>query len=165
MSAALEAKVAAVNLANQVAVELFPKLKAALEPFVGSQVYKADGDLMKKVESALPELPRRDLVLNGSNAANVHVFRGRSDYSLYWTVKTSCNYPSGNSGARATYHEVSVYVGNVRGQILESLYESFTPEPKYTVEGVQAARVAYAEAKKKADAAKSALGPFGEYDL
>jgi hypothetical protein len=148
----LNAKVNAVNAAHTAALDLFPKLRAALLPFVGRQVVKADGYLMQKVQKALPELPAGN---------HLHCFASVKSHTLHWHVKADATTPGGH----AFYHEVSLYVGTLDGGTLKEVWDA-PPELRtdYTAQEVQEKRKAYEQAKKAANDAQSALHPFGEYD-
>jgi hypothetical protein len=151
----LEARVAAANLANNYAAELYPKLAEALAPFVGLKVETVDGALLAKVKARLPEMP---------STPQLRVYRrAGSHYSLAWTVNT-CTSSKGQGCDYANYEEVTVYVGELSGGILTKLSPAFKPSAPYTVESVLSAREAYRVAKAAADKAHSALHPFGEYD-
>ena len=150
---ALEAKVGAVNRANDAANRWGPVLRESVRPFVGAQVVKKAGGLLDKVKKALPTLP---------NDAWLQVYRHVSDYSLAWTFK-SCVMIGETHGC--LYHEVTVYVGKLSHGVLTELESSeFKGRTDYTVDEVLQKRAAYESAKKAADDARSNLHPFGEYD-
>lgn len=154
-SSPLAARVAAVNLANTVALDYAPKLRAALTPFFGRKVIKTDGSLLQAVAEIVPS--------GNTYGNNVQIFRDSwSNYSLYWIVKTweQCN-------GCAYYHGTSVYVGNLEGQILrewngaDSLAGLRTD---WTTEEIEQKRVAAEKAKEIARNAESACFPFGMFD-
>lgn len=148
----LAAKVKAVNRANGIAHELFPVLTAIFAPLVGKQIIKATGGLLAKYEKLLPEFP---------NTGYLRVYRHQSEYSLAWTVNTS-EHDSINT---VLYHEVTFYVGELRGGVLERLSpHPFVGRTDYTEHEIQEKRARYEAAKKAADEARSDLYPFGEYD-
>lgn len=149
---ALEARVKAVNKANGYAKMIYPKLSAMFKKFLGTKIEKADGSLTVKVKKELPELPE---------VPGVSTFRDRSQYSLLWTV-SACE----NSEHSTLYHKTSVYIGEMKDGVLTKLTEYFCENLRtdYTVEDILAKREAYKAAKKIADAAESALFPFGDYD-
>lgn len=150
MSAKLAARVKAYNRAAEVAADLFPKMRAALEPWVGRQVIKADGELLKKFGESLPELP---------SGVGIRAYRTSSNFSLAWTIDTW------ETGEEFTVYEgMTIYVGNLRDGILESLYDKWDRPPVQTVEDVLTKRAAFKEVEKAYSAAKSALHPFGEHD-
>src|SRR5581483_4429100 len=101
-TAALKAKVKAVNAAHKHAIVLHQALTEVFRPLVGQQVLKATGDLLQKVEKLLP--PN----LTQVGLFGLHVYRHRSDYSLAWTVKT-CEQIEG--AGSCLYYEHTVYVG------------------------------------------------------
>lgn len=143
-------KVAAVNKANAYALELYKKLVPIFEPLVGSMIEKKDGSLLAKVEKLLPEF---------KFTPQLHVYKHRSDYSLAWCVKT-CEVVAGC----ATYHEVTVYIGDMSNGVLTKITPPAERRTDYTVEEIVKKREAYEKAKKIADDAKGELFPFGEYD-
>ena len=147
-----QAKVAAVNRANAYAVELYDTLAPVFLPYLGQQVTKKDGSLLAKVQKGLPELP---------STPSLHVYRGSSDYSIYYVVKT-CEHDSNTS---CLYHETSVYVGNIRKGVLESIHKR--PEglrTDWTADEIRAGRERVKEARQALSDAESAIYPFGEYD-
>lgn len=150
---ALAAKVAAVNNANRYANALHPLLTEALAPFIGCKVIKVDGSLLKTIQAALPTFP---------NTVPLSVYRGSSGYSLYWVVKTC----EGIAPHGCVYHEVSVYVGKLNGQTLES-WDGCKWEPHrtdWTPDEVAELREKAEKAKRAASDAESAVHEFGMYD-
>jgi hypothetical protein len=150
LNSPLEAKVKAVNAANEYVPQLYDLLVEIFKPFVGQRISKADGCLFKKINDLLPSPP---------NKRGLRVYRMSSSYSLVWAIQTCETYPS-----IAMYHETSVYIGNMRDGVLLSLCGPPEPRPAYRVEDIVAARDRYKEAKRVADEALALLGPFGEYE-
>lgn len=157
----LAAKVAARNNAHAYALRLYPVLSDFFRGYVGCKILKADGTLLKKIADAIPAQPEP-----GVSGVQLHVYRSTSSYSLAWTVKACETFPARYGDCQiASYYEVTVYIGDMRGDVLTKISDPPTwLRTDYTVEEVEKARLAYAEAKKKADDARSALGDFGEYD-
>lgn len=156
-SSALAAKVAAYNRVGQVANEIAPALFAAIAPFYGQKVLKADGVLTQKVRDALnPFLPTR----GAFPSFDVWLSSGRG-YSLTVTVKT-CETFNGN----AFYAEATIYLAKITGTIAEQWDGApFSPfRTDYNADTVRELRKAYEVARKAANEAESALFPFGEYD-
>ena len=157
----LEARVAAVNMANAYSNELWEKLHNAFEPLVGTKILKADGSFTAKVKEMVDRLE-----IHSDNV--VHVYRGHSEYSLYFTVRSCQGSKSGRVGDdynHSNSHETSVYIGNLNGQILKDVgYDCPNNLTNHTVENVKSLRERHAIAKKAASDAESALFPFGEYD-
>lgn len=148
----LTAKVAAVNRANEYAARLYAVLAERFAPLVGQKILKVDGGLLGKYAGLVPELP---------SEPSIHVYRHSSDYSLAWTVKT-CEFMPPHS---CMYHEVTVYVGDLRGQTLEKMtLHPFSGRTDYSVEEIMGKRAAYESAKRVADELRGDLYPFGEYD-
>ena len=153
----LAAKVAAVNAANAEAIRLFPVLSAVFAPLVGCKIEKVDGTLLQSVKKLVPELP---------NTGPLSVFRHSSDYSLAYTVKTCESSPSNHTDCQiANYHEVNVYLGEMRGGILLKL--RLAPEGLRTdwteSEVIEARKIAEA-AKQAARDAEGKIYPFGLFD-
>jgi hypothetical protein len=155
----LAAKVAAVNLAHQVAKDLYPAFVAALTPFLGQKVQKADGTLLAKVEKVLPKLP---------NGPGLIAYVKSGKYNLTVGIRANENY-----GGIAMYHEVSLYVADVTSGglggteqpgVLTRFYDAPDHRSDYTTAEIADLRRKYEAAKKIADAAKSAISDFGEYD-
>jgi len=147
----LTAKVAAVNRANEYAARLYAALVEKFGPLVGQKILKADGTLLAKYAGLVPDLPC---------SPDLHVYRHSSDYSLAWTVKTWTLLPHS-----CMYHEVTVYVGDLRGATLDKMtVHPFTGRTDYSVEEITAKRLSAESAKRVADELRSDLYPFGEED-
>jgi hypothetical protein len=152
MSERLKAKVVAVNKANKYAKELYEMLVPVFQPFVGQKIIKDTGGLYNKVEKALPVLP---------NTHEVRVYRQSGGYSLAYTIQVNESVPDYG----AIYHEVTVYLGNLRNGILTKL-DDRKPEGRedWTAEEVQAGREKIVTAREALRDAESAIYPFKEYD-
>lgn len=151
----LAAKVNAVNKANAYAKQLLPKLQDTFRPFLGQQIDKKTGGMMAKVKAAVDAL---DL----PNTPNLSVFRHHNSYSLCFIVKV-CVVTNGIG----TYHETMVQVAEMNGDFLKDTF--YPPEwnvfkDDHTPERVEQLRDTYRKAKRKADDARNALDPFGEWD-
>ena len=150
----LAAKVKAVNAAHAVANQVCPKLREFFRQYVGKQVLKAEGGLLKKIQEAMPELP--------ASGPWLHIYRNPSTYSLAWSVKT-CEMIV--EGGGCLYYEVTIYVANVDGNTIKDIYDNECDfRTDFTTAEVNEKRDAYEAAKKAADTARSNLHPFGEYD-
>ncbi len=148
----VSAKVNAVNKANAYANDIHGQLVEAFQPFVGTKVLKADGTLTAKVEKMLPAFP---------HTSALSVYRNRSDYTLTYVVKV-CE-PIGDGGS-CLYHEVSVYVGDVRDGVLTAVAEPVNDRrTNYTVENASLAMEMVRVAEKALSDAKSALYPFDNF--
>lgn len=147
----LEVRVEGVNLANAEANRLRPLLVEAMRPFVGQKVIRQAGGLMDKVSKIVEPLLKTD-------DRRLHIYRSSS--SLMWYVKTCVNI-----NGIAYYHESPVYVGDLRGGILEKVIDDYEPmRTDFSAAEITEAREAYKLAKEAADKAQSKLFPFGEYD-
>ena len=147
----IDAKVKAVNRANDYANKLHPVLAAIFEPLVGKSILKAGGGILAKYEKLLPKFPSDNQMI---------VYRDIARYSLAWTVKVWES--SGEWGTQ--YHETTVYVGNLEGAILSLISPSAAHRTDYSAEKIGELRLVYREAQKVADEARNALWPFGEFD-
>lgn len=162
----LAAKVAARNNAHAYALKLFPVLAEFWAGYVGQKIENNDGTIAKRIKDKMPAFPE-----TGKTQFELSVYRHTSDYSLAWTVKACECHPGRNSRPGdtyqiANYYEVTVYVGDMRNGVLTAIKDAPTYlRTDYTVEGVEKAREAYKVAKAAADAARSELGDFGEYDV
>jgi hypothetical protein len=148
----LETRVHGVNRAHQYANELYPKLVAVFQSFIGQKITKVDGSLLAKVQKEV----------NGLGLPcehNLHVYRRPSNYALCYMVKT-CE-TTENS---CHYHEASVTVGNLDNGFLVSLCDPPQYKTDFSAFWIADARKRYEEAKKLADQARGELYPFGEYD-
>ena len=152
----LAARVAARNAAHQMVNELRPKLRAALRPFIGRQVIKADGDLMKVVFAAVdPILPERK--------ASEYAWFDKSSYILRWAVQ-ACRTVNGETA----YADATVYVGRLDEQTGQTLIEIHEDDgdlrADYTADEVLRLRDDWKKKQAIADNAFSALWPFGDSD-
>lgn len=145
----LEAQVKAQNRAALRALELYDSLAAIFAPLVGKQVCKANG-LLAKVAALLPKL---------ENTPALMIYQYSSDYSLVWIVK-ACEQVEG--GESVEYREVSVYVGELRGLVLDKICNRPDLRHDHSLEEVKAIREEVKAAQKVLDEAKSKLFPFGE---
>lgn len=152
----LEARVRAANRAHEWCNKLHPLFLAALRPFVGKKVVKADGYLTEAVKKALPETP---------NTVATSVMFDRAGGTLRWEVKTMENIAD---EAGCLYFTASFSCGQLalRGDTLE---EVFVGECGYrtdhTAAEVKAQREEVKRLQKLADEAKSKLHPFGMQDF
>lgn len=147
----LEALVKAGNRSHKAANELYNQLVPIFRPMIGQKITKADGYLLAKVASQLPEFP---------STPSLQIFRMTSDYSLAWCVKTN----EQNSDYTCVYVETSVYIGKLDGDKLVEIIPPARFRDDYTAEEIKTNREAYEEAKERAANALSKLYPFGERD-
>jgi hypothetical protein len=149
--ARLEAKVKAINNAHAYAVALSKLMLPAYEPLIGLDIFKADGTLLQKIDKRLPPVPE---------SPQISVWRDTGRYSIRYVVKAVEQVDHHT----CTYYEISVYIAHVSGAIIEKLYDPTDLRSDYTAEEINGKREAYKQAQQLADAAKSALWPFGEED-
>jgi hypothetical protein len=153
----LEAQVKAQNRAAKRALELYDSLAAIFAPLVGKPVCKANG-LLAKVEALLPKL---------ENTPALMIYRYSStrsqgrycNYSLVWVVK-ACEQVEGAESCE--YREVTVYVGELTGLVLEKICDRPNLRHDHSLAEVKAIREEVKAAQKVLDKAKSKLFPFGE---
>jgi len=153
MDKRLEAQVKAQNRAAARALELYDELAAIFRPLVGKQVCKAHG-LLAKVTALLPKL---------ENTPALVIYQYSStwplrNYSLVWVVK-ACEQAGDDV---CEYREVSVYVGDLRGLVLEKICDRPNLRHDHSLAEVKAIREEVKAAQKTLDEAESKLFPFGE---
>jgi hypothetical protein len=129
-------------------LELYAALTAIFRPLVGKQVCKANG-LLAKVNALLPKL---------ENTPSLMIYRYSSPYSLVWVVK-ACEQEGDDV---CEYREVSVYIGELNGLVLEKIFDCPDLRDDYSVAEIKAAREEVKAAQKVLDEAKAKLNPFGE---
>jgi len=153
----LQAKVIAVNRCHLEATRLFPIMATIFAPLLGKQLDKASGGFLEKVKKLLPEL---------ANSHKLQIHRISTDYSLAFAVKTCELYPHDNKsfGDNSLYHEVGVYIGDMKNGVLTSLAKEPQLRCDYSVEEVNNKREAVKSAKKVLSDAESALQDFELYD-
>ena len=147
----LEAQVKAQNRVAARALELYDELAAIFRPLVGKQVCKANDPwaLLAKVKALLPKL---------ENTPALMIYQYSSNYSLVWVVK-ACEQAGDDV---CEYREVSVYVGELRGLVLEKICDRPNLRHDHSVAEVKAIREEVKAAQKTLDEVKSKLYPFGE---
>lgn len=136
--------------ANAAAAQVTPRLAE----FFGKKIVKADGGLTAAFLKAVP-LPESE---RGVNAK--HYRFDASGCGLYLTVKGCAP-----TGVSCIYHEETMYLGNLRGGVLEESAAATSQRPcrtDWTVAEVLAGRKRYAEAEEAMREARRACGPFGE---
>lgn len=150
MKTQLQAKIEARNIVNAEHNRLLPLLRAAFAPLVGKKVLKADGTLLGALKGIVP--PCSPAILNS--------YKLNSNYSLAFVVR-ACVHDVGNVCA---YEEATIYVGNLNGNILESLIDPQYLPYDYSEAQVLAVRERVRQAREALSKAESALSGFGEYD-
>jgi hypothetical protein len=152
MSNILNAKVKAVNKANEQAHKLYKELIPIFEQFVGQTILKADGKLLKRIETLVPKYPYNE---------GMRITTNISSYTLAWTA-SACEHIQGDSSC--LYHEVTAYIGHLENGVLKSLHAPADRRTDFTAAEIEEKRRKYEEAKKIADDILSSLHPFGQYD-
>lgn len=152
----LEARVRAFNRAGRLANELFPRLVAHFQPFLGKKVALKESGLSKQAKEGMPDLPE------------VPEFQFRSlmvvadGSSLHFRVKVL----EADQRGRTFYGEVHVDLGRLdrkTGKLLD-LLPGVPAREDYSAEEVAATRQAVRAAEQALSALKSGLYPFGEFD-
>lgn len=149
-NSALEARVLGVNTAHAYANAIWPKLADVCRPFIGKKVIIQSGDLIAKLKDAVE-------ALNLRNDNKLHVYRDRSSMWIRYIVKTCVDF-----AGHAYYYEAAVYVADMEGGIMQDITHTANYKTDYDAAEVALLREQYKEKKKAADAAHSALHPFGE---
>lgn len=157
----LEAKVDARNRLNAKLNELHPILLARFRPLVGQKIMKVGG-FMEKFKHLPPP------TLDG----DFHITRYPSDYTLSFTVRTDSLYRStyGGDHCCACYQEDTITIGEFldnQGFVLKTVLDDANLHVRrtdYTADWVRDKRRNVKLADAALSAAKSALGPFEEYD-
>jgi hypothetical protein len=157
-SSPLAARCAAFNAVNAEANRLSALTIAALTPFVGKKVLKADGSLTAAVKAVLPPA-----------APDVQKWLAHSNYSLCFALKTyettaDRNNRPGEDYRIAHYAEVYFYAGEVKDGVLIKLSDPINLPTDHNPEKVAELRKIAEAAKEAARQAESACGPFGLYD-
>ena len=149
----LETRVALINETGECANKLWPQLKALFEPFLGQQIFKADGTFMKKVSDKLEDFRRK------TQTRNSFVYHWKSDHNLVFMVKNDKAFDG-----IAYYHEKSMYIGKIELGFLTSFMNQELYKTDYKAEDILKARKIYEELSKQLSEAESALYPFGTKD-
>lgn len=154
---ALEAKIGARNNVNRLANELSPAIFEALKPFVGTKCFNQGTAISQKLRNALPTLPN-------TVEASAYYSTGHG-YSLVVVFKTSTMYPD-RTGEHcvASYAEETVYLADIDGLTIKSLYDFTQRRTNYTADEVKAARAELKAAQSAVSTAQSKLYNFGEHD-
>jgi len=161
----LEAKVAARNKVNALALEMAPKMIATLAPFVGKKIVNQTGGLSAKAKACLPN----DNCTNGAQ-----FWYRANNYSVDACFKV-CEISKGrlygqefngevSQDCIGSYAEQSITLCVVDGLNCERLGPEAHLRTDYSVAEVQAARIALRAAQNALDEARSNLSGFGEYD-
>ena len=144
---ALKAKVKAVNRCHEEAMKLYDRLVEVFRPLVGHKITKVDGSLLAKVAKLLPKFP----LCSGHS-----VYRGGSDHTLGWCVKTCEAIEDGN----CLYYEIGVYLGNMSNGVLNNIMDRPMLRTDYTASQIRAKRKTFKEARKAMEVAEAVLWPF-----
>lgn len=157
---ALAAKIAARNLANQTAMDLFPQMAEALKPFVGQKVCKVDGTLLKKVNEALPK---------GTNTVQTRGYYSVDDYTLAFRLTTTEHNKARDWTPETQYQhpqsaDRTLFLGHLRDGVLTELYDAQTFKTDYTEDFVVQTRKAVREAETALNQVRNSLGDFGMWD-
>ena len=162
---ALDAKVAAKNRVHRLAMATVPAMIAALQPFIGRKVLKADGTLCKAVRDALP----RDNCAGKGASADQWFYHAGSYYLHVQFEVNECNQGRlcrdgsryGESWQRAN---VTVCLAAIEDGVLTSTSNTETWRTDYTREEVEKNRFAFEAAQSAKEAAEYALAGFGTHD-
>lgn len=153
----LEAKVAARNKVNGIALRMFPAMIEALRPFIGKKITIAGNQLSMKLRSALPKSPA---------SPSESWYYSASSYALWVQFKTCEVFPSRWPDTTiASYAEHAICIADLNIGTLDKLPAN-PPQLRtdYTTGEVESARANLKAAKDALHAAEFALAGFGEYD-
>ena len=153
MTTALGVRVRGVNRANSLASQWQERLIDVFRPFVGTKIFKADGELLAKIKKLVGELGM-------PNDVHTQFYHSKSNYELRYVVKT-CESEQGV----AYYHETTIPIGELDRGALISLSVATKYRTDYTADEVVAKRQFYRDAKRAADEIRNSLYPFGESDI
>lgn len=152
----LDGRVAAVNEAHLLAMQLEKQLREFFLAYVGQKVLKADGTVLAKIAAKL-----NPLLAWFDNQNGVQVYLDRGPFYLRWTVKVRKEADVHSW----VYWEQSVRVGEIEGDTLKNVIDKPTElRTDYTAEEIEAKRKVYRELMEQAERAKYELFPFGERD-
>lgn len=115
-------KVEDQNKINSIINSTGVKLKSVLTQFIGKQVIKADGELMKNFKTEIQKITSPLLVQAGSNMMQIRVTNTK------W-----CLYLAGWTNNSA---HVEIRIGKLNDGILESIMDDPALKDDYTVESV-----------------------------
>lgn len=169
----LEARVAAQNKVNAEAIRLQHELTKFFEPYVGQKVLSVvDNSFLKKIKSQI------DAILdNGQKRSGCRSYiSGYRDYTLSVQVQGWEQYDraddwtgrDGQMNVEAIVNFATMENAGVcepkTGKIKKICDVNYNLRTDYTAAEVLANRADYKEKNAIAEASKSKLAPFGEYD-
>lgn len=146
-------KIDAVNRVNRFANEFDVKLRAAMEPWVGKQIIKADGNLVKRFKDSIAD------TITGSPTINIvrsHWSQTCADFDV------KINYPVGDH--TVDYFTVSVRVATVKSGILNGFHPVSMRRTDYDITVIRQIQAEIATARAALHRAEMAICPFREYD-
>lgn len=155
----LEAKVAARNRVNKIAMANFPAIYTALTPFVGKKIVNVTGHLSDRTKKALPALERDSKTYWGYYDARCYTI-----YALFKVCEVS---KSGYADTTlAAYAETELHLGELDPQtgVLTKLATTPVLRTDYTIEEIEELRKVVAFARNAMHNAEFKLSGFGEYD-
>lgn len=152
---ALAAHIAARNFINQKHNDFHPLVMAAMAPFVGQKVCKADGSLLAKVEKCLPPIA----ITEGWQA----YYSTGHGYSLTLNLKAWRQVQkAGEKYSVSCYEETALYIANLQNGILISLYSDLDKRrTDFTEAEIMQARLEVSRRKEQLSEAESKLFQFG----
>lgn len=146
-------KIEAVNQVNRFANMIDGELRAAMEPWVGKQIIKADGDLSKRFKDSIADLTR--------NSPTIQIVRSHwSQACADFDVKI--NYPVGDH--TVDYFTVSVRVATVKNGILEGFLPVYVRRTDYSFAVIRETHAEIKAARAVLHKAELAICPFRETD-
>lgn len=157
----LAAKIAARNHANRLANGWYEKMTEALKPFIGKQILKTDGTLLKKVKEAL---------VNPINSRETLGHYETDNYTIMFRFKTSetskeRDWTPEHQYGHAQYADQTIYLGILNHGVLTGLQNAPTYKTDYTEEFIVETRKAVRQAEATLNQLQNSLYDFGMYDL
>lgn len=158
---ALAAHIEARNFINKKHNDFHPLAMAAMAPFVGQKICKADGSLLAKVEKCLADFV--PLVLTEGWQAYYSTGHG---YNLTLNLKAWRQVQkAGEKYSVSCYEETALYIAHLQNGILTSLYSDLDKRrTDFTEAEIAKARLEVDKRKEQLREAQSKLAQFGEYD-
>lgn len=146
----LDTMVRAVNMARAAMNENAPRIREAIEPWIGRKIIKVDGSMRRAFRQAMPPLP------NHRGPDSVFMYIPGSHRCLRFDVNVCVR-----SGDGCEYYRTSFGIAIIQDAALMPLPE-FTPLPLYDLAEVRARLNAVKAAEKALQEARKAAEQFAE---
>jgi hypothetical protein len=159
---ALAAKVAAVNQAHSLILQLAPLIQAAIAPFAGQQIENATGGWRKKLKEALPKLPGYPEQRN----INCHLSTGHG-YTLTLRINVDTYWKEGNGNDGTQRAEALAYIADMDNKLTLGKLHDLNPgnwRTDYTEAEIVALREELRKAEEAVSKINSKLYNFGKFE-